>query len=143
MLALEPLLIPAERLGVAIGIEIRNHLHEVPSPNEIARILETFHGAPIGYWHDVGHAEVQERVGLLNQQAVLDRFTKDVGEQLLGVHLHDVRGLEDHLPPGQGTVDFTRLAPLLAGCFKVLEVRPAPVGQVREGVEVLRSAGIL
>jgi len=141
MLALEPLLIPAERLGVTIGIEIRNHLHEVPSPNEIARILDTFRGAPIGYWHDVGHAVIQERVGLLSEQAVLERFK----DSLVGVHLHDVREREDHLAPGQGTVDFTTLAPFVeeVSLFKVLEVKPAPAGQVREGVEVLRSAGVL
>jgi sugar phosphate isomerase/epimerase len=140
MLALEKLLVPAERLGVRIGLEVRYHFHEVPSPAEIARILDTFRGAAIGYWHDTGHAEVQERVGFLSHRAMLERFASE----LLGAHLHDVRGLTEHLCPGEGTIDFPTLAPLLAKTpIKILEVLPAPRERALEGLSLLREAGVI
>jgi sugar phosphate isomerase/epimerase len=144
MLSLERLLIPAEHLGVRIGLETRYHFHEVASPNEIARILETFRGAVIGYWHDTGHAEVQERVGLTGHRALLERFQDSFVEGLVGVHLHDVDGLTDHLPPGAGSLDWRGLAPLLARApIKVLEVSPGPPReQMMEGMQLLDEAGI-
>jgi len=139
MLALERLFQPAERLGVTIALEVRYHFHEVPSPAEMLRIFETFRGAPLGYWHDTGHAEVQERVGFLSHRAQLERF----GDHLVGAHLHDIRELTDHLPPGQGTLDFAALADLLAAApLKVIEAWPAPRRQVAQSIALLREAGI-
>jgi sugar phosphate isomerase/epimerase len=141
MLALDKLLPRAERLGVRIALENRYHFHEVPSPLEIEIILETFRGGNIGYWHDTGHAAVQERVGFAQQRALLEVF----GGSLLGVHLHDVRDLDDHLSPGAGTLDWPALAPLLSKApIKVLEVfPPAPPEQVAEGIALLHETGVL
>ncbi|MFH0810353.1 MAG: TIM barrel protein [Pseudomonadota bacterium] len=139
MLSLDKLLGRAERLGVKIALENRYYFHEVPSVNETAAILDAFRGAPVGYWHDVGHASTQERIGFASQRAVLERFQ----DHLLGVHLHDAQGLDDHLPPGAGTLDFAALSkPLAAAPLKVLEVRPAPPEQMTEAVALLRDVGI-
>jgi sugar phosphate isomerase/epimerase len=139
--ALDKLLPRAERLGVRVAIENRYHFHEVPSPLEIEIILDTFRGGNIGYWHDTGHAAVQERVGFAQQRALLEIF----GGSLLGVHLHDVRDLDDHLSPGAGTLDWPALAPLLAKApLKVLEVYPpVPPEQVTEGIALLHETGVV
>lgn len=138
---LDRLMGPAERLGVKVAVEVRYHFHEVPSPKEIERILSELRGAPIGYWHDTGHAEAQERVGFFGHRAMLEYFQ----DALLGVHLHDIDGLRDHLPPGAGSLDWAGLAPLLAKApLKVLEVHPpAILEQVREAVSVLHEAKVL
>jgi sugar phosphate isomerase/epimerase len=127
----------AERWSVLLGIENRFHFHEIPNLDEIAIILDTFRGAPVRYWHDVGHAAVQENMGILPQRALLDRFSA----HLAGIHLHDVDGLRDHLAPGQGEVDWGALRSFLGSdVLRILELRPE-VGResIREGMEILRS----
>ncbi|RLB81567.1 MAG: hypothetical protein DRH17_08835, partial [Deltaproteobacteria bacterium] len=98
LLSLEELNKEAEKKGVFLGIENRYHFHEMPDFEEIGFILKTFQGGHIRYWHDVGHARVQENLGILRHNDLL----KSYSEQTIGIHLHDVRGLKDHLAPGQG-----------------------------------------
>ncbi|NIS46468.1 MAG: hypothetical protein GWN76_11420, partial [candidate division Zixibacteria bacterium] len=44
---------------------------------------------------------------------------------LIGVHLHDAIGLDDHIPPGSGEIDFAALKPFLkADTIKVIELKP-------------------
>ena len=50
----------AERLGVFLGIENRYFPDEIPDFEEVGIILKEFRGSKIRYWHDVGHAKVQE-----------------------------------------------------------------------------------
>ena len=110
----------AEKKGMMLGIENRYHLNEIPNFEEIGRILARFRGGRIGYWHDVGHARVQQNLGILDQMQLLEAY----GGRLLGVHLHDAVGLEDHLPPGRGEMDYEELRPYLnPGHIKILEVK--------------------
>jgi len=141
LLCLEPILKRAESLGVEVGIENRYHLHEFPLGEEIGRILEEFSGAPIGYWHDVGHAHVLETLGAVKHRELLERYC----QRIVGVHLHDADGLKDHLPPGKGSIDFDMVRDLLPeGVVKVMEIHPpATKGEIIEGLEFLKQKGIL
>jgi len=131
----------AIRLDVLVGLENRYHYHEIPNADELAVIFEKFEGGNLRYWHDAGHAQVQENLGLVTQEELLRRY----GPRLVGCHLHDVEGLDDHLPPGKGKLDFSRLKPYLtADTIKILEVHPGPTGQeMREAVETLKKVGLL
>jgi sugar phosphate isomerase/epimerase len=45
----------------------------------------------------------------------------------LGCHLHDAKGPADHLPPGDGELDWDDLCPRLNKApLKVIELRPGP-----------------
>jgi sugar phosphate isomerase/epimerase len=82
-------------------------------------ILKKFQGAPLGYWHDVGHAHHLDIIGVFPQENWLEKF-KDF---LLGVHLHDAKGREDHLAPGTGEINFNSLIKQLEeNSIKVIEV---------------------
>jgi len=105
LFCIEALVKPAESLGVTLCLENRFHLHELPNKDELTRILDTFRGAPVGFWLDVGHAAFQERLGL----SPLEDWLGFVPEALMGVHVHDCRKWEAHVPPGLGDVDFKRL----------------------------------
>ena len=55
----------ARRLGVTIGLETRLHCHEIPNPGEVCALIDGYPPEVVGYWHDVGHAEVQDRLGVV------------------------------------------------------------------------------
>lgn len=116
--ALDKLVAAAQEYGVVVGVENRYHPNEIPDFDEVGRILEAFEGAPIGYWHDVGHAVVQERLGICPQANLLDAY----GERMVGIHVHDVIGHDDHWAPGTGEVDFSPLVPYVpADAHRVVE----------------------
>jgi sugar phosphate isomerase/epimerase len=111
----------AERQGVFLGIENRSHFHEIPNFEEIGLILRVFDGGRIRYWHDVGHANVQENIGICKQKALLEAYA----HCMAGIHVHDVKGIEDHLAPGQGDMDFNQFKPYVKPeTIQILELHP-------------------
>ncbi len=94
---------------VMLGLETRVHYHEIPGFEEMARMLDMTDPGVVGYWHDVGHAEVQSRLGLTPHEDWLKRFQ----DKMTGIHLHDIIGLTDHLIPGRGEMDWDMIAPYL------------------------------
>ena len=140
LLSLDKLLPKAEKLGVKIGIENRYYFHEIPNYEEVRLVLETFSGAPLGYWHDVGHAEVLSRLGICPHE----RWLKDYGNHLLGTHIHDVKDLDDHRAPGQGTVNFSKIIPYLKkASIKIFEIHPKSTAQqIEAAVDYLKEEGL-
>jgi len=138
--SLERVLRRAETLGVKVGVENRYHLSEIPLGEEIGMVLEEFAGGPIGYWHDTGHAAVAEALGAIRQKELLERY----GARMIGIHLHDAQGVDDHLPPGKGGVDFEMVGKFLReGVLKVMEIHPPATGEeIVEGLQFLREKGI-
>lgn len=136
LVSLEELNKVAVKREVLLGIENRFHFHEVPDFEEIGHILREFKGGNIRYWHDVGHARVQENLGLTSQEELFEAYS----EEMTGIHLHDVRGLDDHLAPGQGEVDFDEIRPFLKpSTIKILEVHSrVPREEVRKGIRLLK-----
>ncbi len=133
--SLERLCERALALGVSLGLENRFHAHQVPDFNETGILLQRFAGAPLGYWHDTGHAWVSGLAGLTPPQKWLTAY----GQVLLGCHLHDAAGDDDHRPPGAGDMDWEALCPLLLPArLKVLEVAPGP-----EPRELARAAELI
>ena len=131
----------AVQKGVMLGLENRVNYHEIPLLEEMEYFLTAFEGKPIGYWHDVGHAEVQDRLGFCSHNEWLSR----VGSRMIGVHLHDVRGIDDHYAPGIGDLDWDLiLRNIPKGAIRVCEIANwnAP-SHVSEAVIFLRSKGIL
>jgi len=100
--SLDELVPLAERAGMVIGLENRYHYHEIPSPDEYAALFDGYTVEQVGYWHDVGHAEVLDRLGFIDKKTWLARWR----HRLVGAHLHDVLGIGDHRAPGDGDVDW-------------------------------------
>ena len=100
--ALAALVRAAEPHGIAIGLENRYHYHEIPLVDEYDELLQGYSLEQAGYWHDVGHAEVLDRLGFVDKRAWLDAHSK----RTIGAHLHDVLGIGDHRSPGDGDVDW-------------------------------------
>ena len=130
----------ADRRDVFLGIENRYHFHEIPDFKEIEIILERFQGGHIGYWHDVGHAGAQENMGFIRQKDLLEAYSG----MLIGIHLHDVKGLDDHWAPGQGEMNFEQIKPFLKSSHtKILEVHQRVDKEaLLNGIQDLKSLGI-
>ncbi len=126
--------------GIALGVEVRDGYHEIPSLQELGLVFDATAGLPVCYWHDTGHVEKQRLLGLGGQEEFLARY----GDRLLGVHLHDAVLGRDHLAPGCGQIDLVALARLLpAGALRTLELHAAVTpDEVRRGIEVLAGLGL-
>ncbi len=131
----------AARLGVRIGLENRYHYHEIPSVDEALALLAEYPPEVVGYWHDVGHAEVLDRLGLVDKR----RWLQELGERCIGAHLHDVDGLQDHRAPGHGTADWDYVARYLPpDALRVFEINQrVPEEQVAGAIAFLRQRGVL
>jgi sugar phosphate isomerase/epimerase len=135
--SLDCLVSMAEKHNVLLGLENRYHYHELPTPDDFGTIFSKFKGAPLGYWHDTGHAHANETLGLISKQTLLQTYAA----RLIGIHLHDSIGIDDHLAPGFGEIDFSALKPYLKrDTIKVIELKPGiPESEVLEGIRFIRK----
>jgi sugar phosphate isomerase/epimerase len=119
--SLDRLIPTAEQYGITLGLENRYHYDELPTVEDFGTLFRRFDGAPLGYWHDTGHAHAAQQMG----GKTPDEMLEELADRLVGLHLHDARGVEDHLPPGVGEVDFKRLFGHLGGDeLLVMELKP-------------------
>jgi len=127
--------------GMMLGLETRFHPHEIPSMEEMAELLNEISGSPVGYWHDVGHAEVQQRLGFSLHEEWLSRFR----DKIVGIHLHDVLGISDHQAPGTGDMNWEMVAKYLPpGIVKVCEIGEWNDEEQTQGVvKFLQRKGVL
>jgi sugar phosphate isomerase/epimerase len=126
---------------VAIGIENRLHYHEIPQPDEVYELVDDYPRDVAGYWHDVGHAEVQWRLGLVDKRRWLDVN----GPRCLGTHLHDVDGIGDHRAPGNGDVEWAYIRDgLPKDALRVFEINQSqPAEAVAGAIGFLRERGVI
>jgi len=127
--------------GVAVGLENRYHFHEFPSVDELPELLGDYPSQVAGFWLDVGHAEVLDRLGFFPHTRWLD----ELGSRCLGAHVHDVNGLADHQAAGHGTADWPHYAAKLPPAVpRVFEInQKTPEEQVASSIPFLRERGIL
>jgi sugar phosphate isomerase/epimerase len=94
----------ATQKGIKLGFENREKFEELPVDADYADFIAGLPAnAPAGYWHDTGHADIKEGMGLLNHRQHLVKNAP----RLLGFHLHDVNAQgSDHQPIGAGHIDF-------------------------------------
>jgi len=99
----------ASQAGVRLGVENRYHYSDIPLLDEMNGLLALDDHGQIGFWYDVGHAQTLEHLGFDLHEEWLGRYAS----AMLGVHLHDVKGIRDHLPAGLGEVDWAMVASYL------------------------------
>jgi len=137
LLSMEELLGFAKHKNIILGIETRYYYNEVPSLEEIGIILDRFKDDSLGYWHDTGHAQILENIGLYRHRDFLDRYSG----RIVGMHIHDVTGTDDHRAPLQGSMDFSILIPYIKReTILVLEPHfPAEAEDITEGARYLED----
>ena len=141
MESLDKILPFASDLKVPLGFENRFYFHEMPNIEELLFLFERYPDAPIGYWHDTGHAEMFVRQGWVKAH---EDFLKPFEGKTVGMHLHDLRGLSDHFAPGSGDFDFRILRHFAEKvALKVVEahVKSSPE-EVKNSISYLEKCGI-
>lgn len=131
----------ASLLGIKLGLEVRYHYFEIPQPDELEELLTMGLGDTVGYWHDVGHAQTLETLGFATHEEWLRRFSS----RIIGVHLHDIVGIQDHRAAGLGTMDWDLVARYLpASALRTCEFHPDNTPeQVRAGLRFLVDKGLV
>jgi sugar phosphate isomerase/epimerase len=127
--------------GIMLGLETRFHFGEIPNTDEMAELLGEVSEGVAGYWHDTGHAEVQQELGFFSHEEWLSRFR----DRIVGIHLHDIRGISDHHAPGKGNMNWEMIAKYLSrGVVKVCEIGEWNGEERMHGVvKFLQKKGIL
>ncbi|OQX84090.1 MAG: hypothetical protein B6D53_00905 [Candidatus Omnitrophica bacterium 4484_49] len=117
--SIEELLKWAQKLNVTIALESRYYLNEIPELEEMIDILSVFDTSFLGYWHDIGHVNVREKLGLYTQMEAITKLEK----YLTGFHIHDAQGIDDHKLLGKGDINFDFLGNY-RDKIQVLEIHP-------------------
>jgi sugar phosphate isomerase/epimerase len=107
MLSMHMLAEHAEAAGVKLGLETRYYYGELPSLDEFQMIFKNIPSPALGYWHDTGHAHTMEVLGIAGQEDYLKKYA----DKLIGMHIHDAVGSDDHQPLGRGEIDFAKILP--------------------------------
>src|SRR6185503_228799 len=135
---LRKLIAEAEPRGIKLGIENREAVEEILFENDYPFFLHEFQSPSVVYWHDTGHAQIKENLGLINHR----QHVQAMQRRLYGFHIHDVEFPgRDHRAPGSGMIDFAGLKPLVKQeHLKVFEFSPSlTVDQVNTGIAHIKS----
>jgi len=134
--SLEEVLSYAKITNKIIGLETRYYPMEIPNFDEIGHLLNLFASKGLSYWHDVGHAEINEKLGITDHIAFLEKYQN----HLIGMHVHDMRGIVDHFVPFSGGINFNVMAPFLdENLLKVFELRAASFDELKGAVRKFNS----
>ena len=134
MFSLDSLIEEAIKRNIALGIENRYYLNSIPDFEEMGLIFQKFECGNIGYWHDCGHAQAFQNFGLISHEKLL----KTYADKLIGIHLHDCNGYNDHILPGNGEIDFDMIKMYLPeNAIKIIEVQN---GSYLEEDDIIRLA---
>jgi sugar phosphate isomerase/epimerase len=127
----------AQSKQIKIGLETRYYPTEIPNHKEIGEFLNRYRAQGMHYWHDVGHAEVNSRLGITSH----DDFFKSYGRDLIGVHIHGLDQLRDHHAPFVGDFDLNGVLKYFTkDTIKVIESRFGTFDQLKKAVPQLKAA---
>ncbi len=104
-------------------------------PQVLKRLLEKINSPHLGYCLDAGHGNLFSREPLADWVEVL-------GSRLVEIHLHDNRGeADDHLPLGQGSIDFASLFSLLQKkkLQPIYTIEPHEIAHLQPSLEALEK----
>ena len=138
--SLDKLIRRAEKLDLFIGVENRREFRQIPGLDEIGIIMSEFRGANIGYWHNTGYAQIHDNLDIASHEDFLRQYS----DNMIGIHIHDVKATEDHCVPGTGDLDFKMVSEYLPqNAVRVLQLTSkATREEMMEGLSHLEELGI-
>lgn len=119
----------ARAKNIKIGLETRYYPLEMPNFDEIGYFLERFDSSVMGYWHDVGHAEINSRLGIKSHKDFLETYK----HRLIGAHIHGMSGRKDHQAPFEGDMNLQQYLPYFKNAIRVVESKSHASSQAMQG----------
>ena len=124
---------------VQVALENLPSWEAIPSELEMEDLCRQYAPQGLRYWHDIGHGQIRQNLGLINQERWMERLQP----YLAGMHIHDVVApAMDHLLPPHGQVDFTALKKFAkADIIRVIEPTSQTPGEaIVKALHFLRQA---
>ena len=137
--AIEKLLPLLEQTKRVLALELLPTWEAIPTEVEMEKLLVHFNSPWLRYWHDMGHGQIRENLGLSSHA----RWLKRLRPWLAGMHVHDVRPpATDHVMPPGGTVKFELFREIAQDdIIRVLEPSQAvPAEDVVAGLKLIRNS---
>jgi sugar phosphate isomerase/epimerase len=122
--------------NVRLGLELLPSWEAIPTETEMQAILKRYPGGEIVYWHDFGHGQIRQNLGL----SAHGHWFSKLSPHMAGMHIHDVfPPAHDHLMPPRGRLDFVPFRQWIRPeQIMVLEPAPGtPAEEILEGVKIL------
>ena len=119
----------AGKIGTRLAME--NVFDDIPEP--ITRLLDAIDSPHFGHCFDVGHFRLFSKV-------TMEQWFIQLGKRVIEVHIHDNNGGRDeHLPPGDGDIDFTKFFELLRNCSQdvIYTIEPHKEEHLKKNLKVL------
>ena len=127
--------------NIRLALENRYHFMDIPSPVEMGKLLELAGSDRLGMQFDIGHAQTLDQLGFYPFMEWIENHAK----RIIGLHIHDVKGVDDHYAPGLGEVNyelFSRFIPTDAQ--RTLEVRGMnSIEAIKSGLLLLDQVGLI
>lgn len=128
-----------ESAGVVLALENLPYFEGFPGYAELKALLDVFEGSPVKGWFDTGHEAIRRRRGweYIDFEAAAGMFA--------GMHINDIVDGDDHLPPGEGTVDFAGLS-AIARAVEHIVFEPDPrvsEESLLKGVEFIKKTWMI
>ncbi|WP_406660302.1 sugar phosphate isomerase/epimerase family protein [Methanolobus sp. ZRKC3] len=118
---------------ITIGVENMPNFPKIfgREPDEMLDMIEQVDRKNLGMTLDTGHA---------NTMGLLDEFVKKCKGKIVHMHIHDNHGKRDeHLPIGEGTIDWKKLMEGLSGYKGRMVTEMGSVEEGRQCIEYLKS----
>jgi len=125
------LVVEAEKLGSIIAVE---NIFE-KEPSTLRLLMDAISSPNFGICVDAGHLRVFSTVDM-------EEWFRSLGSRIAEVHLHDNHGKHDeHLPLGEGSIDFPRFLGLVAqyATNPVYTIEPHGEEAMRRAIEAVRK----
>ncbi len=103
------------------------------SPEAIMKLLNAMDSNHFGHCFDVGHFRLFSKV-------TMEEWFRQLGKRVIEVHIHDNNGGRDeHLPPGEGDIDFAKFFSLLRNSSSevIYTIEPHREEHLQKSLEVL------
>lgn len=136
---IERLLPLLESTGRILAFEILPTWEAIPSEVETEKLMAHFNSPWLRCWHDLGHGQIRENLGLTSHA----RWVKRLRPWLAGMHIHDVTPPNgDHVMPPAGTLKFPLFRDVAQDdIIRVLEPSAAVKPEaIVEGLRLIRAA---
>jgi sugar phosphate isomerase/epimerase len=131
-----PLLESTQRI---LAFELLPTWEAIPTEVEVEQLMLHFNSPWLRVWHDLGHGQIRENLGLTSHA----RWVKRLQPWIAGMHVHDVRPpAGDHFMPPGGTLKFELFREAARGdIIRVLEPSHSVTGEeIQTGLKLIREA---